>query len=113
MLDELTITVSAFSRATRRRRIRRTIITLVSFLVLLTVGTGATYSAFLNHPERSRIRQVALLPAPDAILTPGETVPTQEAAAAARAEHPPDRVGHPGRRGERTLRRHRLGAHQR
>jgi len=45
MLDELTITVSAFSRATRRRRIRRTIITLVSFLVLLTVGTGATYSA--------------------------------------------------------------------
>jgi LCP family protein required for cell wall assembly len=82
MLDELTITVSAFSRATRRRRIRRTIITLVSFLVLLTVGTGATYSAFLNHPERSRIRQVALLPAPDAILTPGETVPTQEAAAA-------------------------------
>jgi polyisoprenyl-teichoic acid--peptidoglycan teichoic acid transferase len=81
MLDASTITVTAFAHASRKRRVRRAIISLIVFLLLLTVGTGATYSAFTNPPERTRIKQEALLPPADAILTAGETVPTRGAAA--------------------------------
>jgi len=81
MLDASTITVSAFAHASRKRRVRRAIISLIVFLLLLTVGAGATYSAFTNPPERTGIKHEALLPPADAILTAGETVPTRGAAA--------------------------------
>jgi hypothetical protein len=64
MLDASTITVSAFAHASRKRRVRRAIISLIVFLLLLTVGTGATYSAFTNPPERTGIKHEALLPPP-------------------------------------------------
>ena len=64
MLDELTITVSAFARASWARRFRRTLDSLVLLLLLLAVGTGAAYVGFVNHPERTKIRQATLSPAP-------------------------------------------------
>lgn len=81
MLDELTITVSAFASASWARRARRAIDSLVLLVLLLTVGTGAAYVSFVNHPERINIKQAALLPAPGSVLAPGEAVPTREAAA--------------------------------
>jgi len=81
MLDERTITVTAFAGATRPVRFHRIVISLVSLAVLLTVGTGAAYQAFLNHTPKINIKHAALLPAPSVALTPGETVPTKDPAA--------------------------------
>lgn len=81
MVDDLPVTEPVFAHATRKPPIRRVIISLITFLLLVTVGTGATYSAFTNRPERSKIKHEALLPDPDVILTAGETFPTREAAA--------------------------------
>ena len=74
ILDERTITVSAFAVAPTKRRVRRVVISLVFLLVLLTVGTGAAYQALLSNTERTNLKQAALLPAPDAFLTPGAVV---------------------------------------
>ena len=81
MLDERTITVTAFARATSRVRIRRIVASLAALLVLLTVGTGAAYQAFLNHTPKLNIKHAALLPAPGIALRPGETVPNKDPAA--------------------------------
>src|SRR5665647_579122 len=62
MLDERTITVTAFARATSKVRIRRVFLSLLLLLVLATVGTGAAYQAFLNHTPKLNIKQAALLP---------------------------------------------------
>ena len=43
MLDELTSSESAVARARKKRRLRRIIVSLVSLLVLVAVGTGAAY----------------------------------------------------------------------
>jgi len=81
MLDERTITVTAFARAPGKVRIRRVFRSLLSLLVLATVGTGAAYQAFLNHTPRINIKHAALLPAPGIALRSGETVPTRDPAA--------------------------------
>jgi len=81
MLDERTITVTAFARATSKVRIRRVFLSLLSLLVLATVGTGAAYQAFLNHTPRINVKHAALLPAPGIALRSGETVPTKDPAA--------------------------------
>jgi LCP family protein required for cell wall assembly len=81
MLDELTITASAFAHATWRKRFRRAVLSLASIMALVSVGTGAAYNVFLNFPERSKIAHEALLPDPSSILAAGEIAPTQEAAA--------------------------------
>lgn len=81
MLDERTITVTAFARAPGKVRIRRVFLSLLSLLVLATVGTGAAYQAFLNHTPRINIKHAALLPAPGIALRSGETVPTRNPAA--------------------------------
>src|SRR5665647_2166645 len=81
MLDERTITVTAFARAPGKVRIRRVLRSLLSLLVLATVGTGAAYQAFLNHTTRINIKHAALLPAPGIALRSGETVPTRDPAA--------------------------------
>src|SRR5665647_1177966 len=81
MLDERTITVTAFARAPGKVRIRRVVVSLATMLVLLLVGTGAAYQAFLNHPPKINIKHAALLPAPGIALRPGETVPTRDPAA--------------------------------
>ncbi len=78
MLDERTITVTAFARTPGKIRIRRVFLSLLSILVLATVGTGAAYQAFLNHTPRINIKHAALLPAPGTALSPGETVPTKD-----------------------------------
>jgi hypothetical protein len=75
MLDEQTITLNAFAGATMGRRIRRTILSLVSLVVLLTVGTGAAYMTLVSHPERTNIKQAALLPNPIAALTRARPCP--------------------------------------
>src|SRR5665647_796545 len=75
MLDERTITVTAFARAPGKVRIRRVVVSLATMLVLLLVGTGAAYQAFLNHTPRINIKHAALLPAPGIVLRSGETVP--------------------------------------
>ena len=82
MLDERTITVTAFARAPRKVRVRRVVVSLATMLVLLLVGTGAAYQAFLNHTPKINIKHAALLPAPGIALRPGETVPTRDPAAA-------------------------------
>src|SRR5665647_2794148 len=81
MLDERTITVTAFARAPGKVRIRRVLRSLLSLLVLATVGPGAAYQDFLNHTARNNIKHAALLPAPGIALRPGETVPTRYPAA--------------------------------
>jgi len=81
MLDQLTASGSAVAGATRKRRVRRIIIIVLSLVLLLTVGAGAAYLAFLNHIETTNVTYEALLPAPDAPLSPGETVPVKEPAA--------------------------------
>ncbi len=78
MLDERTITVTAFARAPRKVRIRRVFLSLLSLVVLATVGTGAAYQAFLNHTPRINIKHAALLPAPGIALRSGETVPARD-----------------------------------
>ena len=81
MLDERTITVTAFARAPAKVRVRRVVVSLATMLVLLLVGTGAAYQAFLNHTPRINIKHAALLPAPGISLRPGETIPTRDPAA--------------------------------
>ena len=81
MLDERTITVTAFAGATRPVRIRRVLVSLFAILVLLTVGTGAAYQALWNHTPKINIKHAALLPPHGVALTPGETVPTRDPAA--------------------------------
>lgn len=78
MLDERTITVAAFARAPAKVRVRRVVVSLATMLVLLLVGTGAAYQAFLNHTPRINIKHAALLPAPGIALRPGETIPTRD-----------------------------------
>jgi polyisoprenyl-teichoic acid--peptidoglycan teichoic acid transferase len=62
MLDELTVSGSAVAVATKKRRIRRIIMSMVSLVLLLAVGTGAAYVAFLNHVVTTNIKHAALLP---------------------------------------------------
>lgn len=81
MLDERTITVTAFARAPSKVRVRRVVLCVATLLVLLLVGTGAAYQAFLNHTPKINIKHSALLPAPSVDLAPGETVPTKDPAA--------------------------------
>ena len=64
MLDERTITVTAFARAPSKVRVRRAVLCVATLLVLLLVGTGAAYQAFLNHTPKINIKHSALLPAP-------------------------------------------------
>ncbi|NMM24615.1 MAG: LytR family transcriptional regulator [Phycicoccus sp.] len=78
MLDERAITVTAFARAPGKVRIHRFFLSLLSLLLLLLVGTGAAYQAFVNHMPRINIKHAALLPAPRFALSPGETVPTRD-----------------------------------
>lgn len=81
MLDERTITVTAFARAPAKVRVRRVFLSLATMMVLLLVGTGAAYQAFLNHTLRINIKHAALLPAPGIALRSGETVPIRDPAA--------------------------------
>ncbi len=77
MIDDL-ITSRSTGRATRkRRRVRRVIVSLVSLLLLLTVGAGAAYVGFLNHMITTNIRHAALLPARSA----GASAPVRQSAA--------------------------------
>jgi polyisoprenyl-teichoic acid--peptidoglycan teichoic acid transferase len=62
MLDELTVSESAVAGVKKKRRIRRIIMSLVSLMLLLAVGTGAAYVAFLNHVVTTNIKHAALLP---------------------------------------------------
>src|SRR5665647_379918 len=78
MLDERTITVTAFARAPGRVRIRRVFLSMATLVVLLLLGTGAAYQAFLNHTPRINIKHAALLPAPGIVLRSGETVPARD-----------------------------------
>lgn len=74
MLDEQTITASGVAGPTTKRRVRRIVLSLVSLLLLLTVGTGAAYLGFLNHIVTTNVKHAALLPdsaATDAV--PGGT----------------------------------------
>ncbi len=77
MLDEFTTSESAEVAAPRRHRTRRIIVSLVAILLVLTVGTGAAYLAFLNHTVTTNVKHAALLPTPSA----GESVPTKDPSA--------------------------------
>jgi LCP family protein required for cell wall assembly len=48
----------------RRRRLRRTIGIAVTLVVLLVIGAGASYLAFLNHTVTANVKHDALLPTP-------------------------------------------------
>ena len=61
MLDERTITVSAFAMVPAKRRVRRVFTSLLILLVLLTIGTGAAYQALLSSTERTNLEQAAML----------------------------------------------------
>jgi LCP family protein required for cell wall assembly len=61
MLDELTVSESAVAGVKKKRRIRRIMMSLVSLMLLLAVGTGAAYVAFLNHVVTTNIKHAALL----------------------------------------------------
>jgi LCP family protein required for cell wall assembly len=77
MLDEQIFTQSAVPGATTRRRTRRIVTIVVSLVLLLTVGTGAAYMAFLNHIVTTNVKHAALLPTLDA----GQPVPARAPAA--------------------------------
>ena len=62
MLDELTVSESAVAGVKKKHRIRRIIMSLVSLMLLLAIGTGAAYVAFLNHVVTTNIKHAALLP---------------------------------------------------
>jgi LCP family protein required for cell wall assembly len=64
-MDELT-TKSANTAAPRICRTRRVIVSAVSLLLLLTVGTGVWYLGFLNHTITTNVQHEALLPTPSA-----------------------------------------------
>ena len=80
MLEELTTSgaADAADPATRKKhRVRRIIVSVVAIVVLLTVGTGAAYVAFLNHTVTTNVKHEALLPTP----TAGESAPARAPAA--------------------------------
>jgi len=54
---------------------------MATLVVLLLLGTGAAYQAFLNHTPKINIKHAALLPAPGNVLSSGETVPPRDPAA--------------------------------
>lgn len=56
---------------------RRIVVSVFAFLLLVTVGTGAGYLAFLNHTITSNIKHESLLPVPSA----GEPAPAKDPAA--------------------------------
>ena len=113
MLDERTITVTAFARATSKVRIRRVFLSLLLLLVLATVGTGAAYQAFLNHTPKLNIKQAALLPGRGVVFSSGEKAPTKGPSGRGRQELPAGWVGQQRHGGPGTFGHHRPGAHQR
>jgi LCP family protein required for cell wall assembly len=60
--------------APRTHRTRRVIVSVVSLLLLLAVGTGAWYLGFLNHTVTTNVQREALLPTP----TVSEPVPAKD-----------------------------------
>lgn len=60
----------------RMHRTRRTVVCVMLILLLLVVGTGAFYLAFLNHTITANVKHEALLPTPSA----GETPPVEDPA---------------------------------
>ena len=77
MLEELTTSGAAGDAAPKKHRTRRIIVSVVAFVLLLTVGTGAAYLAFLNHTVTTNVKHEALLPTPGA----GEPAPAKDPAA--------------------------------
>lgn len=77
MLDEIAALDSGATAAPKRHRTRRIVVSVLAGLLLLTVGTGAAYVAFVNHTVTSNVRHEALLPTPK----PGESVPAKDPAA--------------------------------
>ena len=77
MLDEFTTAESSHAAAPRKHRVRRIIAGVVSILLVLAVGTGAAYLAFLNQKVTTNVKHEALLPTP----TAGESVPAKDPAA--------------------------------
>jgi polyisoprenyl-teichoic acid--peptidoglycan teichoic acid transferase len=77
MLDEITASDSASTAVPKKHYARRIIVSVISVLLLLTVGTGAAYVAFLNHTVTTNVKHEALLPTP----IPGEAVPAKDPAA--------------------------------
>ena len=77
MLDEFTTAEASDVPAPRKHRTRRIIASVVSILLVLAVGTGAAYLAFLNHTVTTNVKHEALLPTP----TAGESVPAKDPAA--------------------------------
>jgi LCP family protein required for cell wall assembly len=74
--DEFTASASGDAAAHKGRGARRIIVTVVAILLLLAVGTGATYLAYLNHVVTTNVKHEALLPTPSA----SESVPTKNPA---------------------------------
>ena len=77
MIDEFTASEPAVDAAPKEHRTRRIIVSVVAILLLLAVGTGAAYLAFLNHTVTTNVKHEALLPTPSA----GESIPAKEPAA--------------------------------
>jgi LCP family protein required for cell wall assembly len=65
----------------RRRRLRRTIGIAVTLVVLLVIGAGASYLAFLNHTVTANVKHAALLPTPGVDGAPADEAPTVAPAA--------------------------------
>jgi polyisoprenyl-teichoic acid--peptidoglycan teichoic acid transferase len=76
MENEFTTPEPAGAAVTQGRRTRRIIVSLISILLVLSVGTVG-YLAFLNHTFTTNVKHAALLPTP----TAGESLPTRAAAA--------------------------------
>jgi polyisoprenyl-teichoic acid--peptidoglycan teichoic acid transferase len=77
MPDAISTSESADTAVPKKHHIRRIILSVVAILLLLTVGTGAAYVAFLNHTVTTNVKHAALLPTP----RPGESVPAKDPAA--------------------------------
>jgi LCP family protein required for cell wall assembly len=73
-MDKSSSSASAGAGAHRKNHKRRIIVSVVAFLVVLLVGSGVGYAAFLNHTATSNIKHEALLPVPKA----GESVPSKD-----------------------------------
>ena len=106
LLDELTTSGTAGQPTPKRHRARRVIVSVVAIVVLLTVGTGAAYVAFLNHTVTTNVKHEALLPTPSA----GESVPARVPAAKDAQNILLIGSDSRGSVAKRTLRRHRPGA---
>jgi len=76
MLDDFT-TSESVAAAPRKHRVRRIIVSVVSILLVLSIGTVAGYLAFLNHTVTTNVKHQALLPIPSV----GERVPKKSPAA--------------------------------